>query len=101
MAGVHIRVWEYEVATERIDAFIAAYGVDGDWAQLFRQARGHLGTELYRRIDDPSRFATVDRWTDEAAWHGFLEEHGEAYGRLDAVLAPLTTSQSRLVEGTS
>jgi hypothetical protein len=97
---VYIRVWEYRVAGEHRDAFVAAYGKDGDWAQLFGRTLGYLGTELYGSIDDEVRFVTVDRWTGEAAWQAFLEQWGEDYASLDTSLQSLTESDTRLVEGT-
>ncbi len=99
MGSVYIRVWEYEVAEGRVDAFVAAYGSTGDWAQLFRAAHGYLGTELYRRTDDSARFVTIDRWTDRAAWSAFLEEWGESYERLDRTMTALVAAQRSLIEG--
>ena len=74
MACVYVRVWEYEVAADHIDAFLAAYGAEGEWARLFRTGGGFLGTELYRSADDQRRFVTVDRWRDQGDWRDFLEE---------------------------
>jgi heme-degrading monooxygenase HmoA len=96
---MYIRVWEYDVAAGGIEAFIAAYGADGDWARLFERGRGHVGTELYRGTDDQAHFVTVDRWTDQAAWSAFLEEWREAYDGLDATLNRLSASQRSVVEG--
>lgn len=96
MAHVYIRVWEYKVDAEHIDAFHAAYGSDGEWARLFQRGRGYVGTELYGCTDDKSRFVTVDRWADERAWRAFLEEAREAYDRLDERMAHLTVSQEDL-----
>ena len=96
---VYIRVWEYEVAADHTDAFVAAYGAEGEWGQLFRAGRGYVGTELYRSADDEARFVTVDRWTDEEAWREFLEASRETYDRLDKVLAHLSASQRCVLEG--
>ncbi len=96
---MYVRVWEYEVAADQIDAFLAAYGAEGDWARLFRTGRGFLGTELYRRTDDEARFVTVDRWRDHEAWRDFLEESRETYDRLDKTLTHLTSLQRCLLEG--
>jgi heme-degrading monooxygenase HmoA len=96
---MYIRVWEYEVAADHTDAFLAAYGADGDWAQLFQRGRGYVGTDLYRRTDDGARFLTVDRWTDQAAWRAFLEEWGDAYERLDMRMTRLSVSQRALLQG--
>ena len=63
MVLVHVRVWEYEVPAEHLDAFVAAYGADGDWSQMFRRGRGYGGTDLYRAADGsaqpPSRTRLV------------------------------------------
>lgn len=96
---MYIRVWEYEVPADHIDDFLAVYGVDGDWAQLFRRGRGYVGTELYRSTDDGAHFVTVDRWTDRAAWGAFLEAWGETYLRLDTRFSRLTASQRAVLEG--
>ncbi|MGY1831747.1 antibiotic biosynthesis monooxygenase family protein [Geodermatophilus sp. SYSU D01180] len=95
-----VRIWEYDVAPPAVDRFVAAYGADGDWARLFRRAAGHAGTELFRDAEDGGRFLTVDRWRDRGAWTAFLAREGEAYRALDAELAPLSTRQRPLLEGT-
>ena len=41
-------VWQFEIAEEKISAFEAAYGPEGNWAQLFRSSPEYLGTELLR-----------------------------------------------------
>jgi heme-degrading monooxygenase HmoA len=99
MACVYVRVWEYEVAADHIDAFLGRYGADGGWAQLFKTGRGFVGTELYRGTDDKGRFVTVDRWTDHGAWRDFLEESRDAYDRLDKTMTHLSASQRCLLEG--
>jgi heme-degrading monooxygenase HmoA len=86
---VYVRVWEYDVAPARVDAFVAAYGGDGEWARLFGTAAGFAGTRLYRDVDADRRFLTVDRWDDEASWQAFLDGSGAAYEALDARLAHL------------
>jgi heme-degrading monooxygenase HmoA len=99
MAYMYIRVWEYEIAADRIDAFLAAYGADGDWAQLFQRGRGYVGTELFRSTVDGAHFVTVDRWTDHAAWRAFLEAWRETYERLDTRMTRLAAAQHGLLEG--
>src|SRR3954453_4667863 len=54
MAHVYIRVWEYRIDAEHVEAFLAAYGSDGEWARLFQRGPGYVGTELYRSTDDQS-----------------------------------------------
>ncbi len=94
-----LRIWEYEVSADRADAFIAAYGADGDWTALFRRSAGYTGTELYRDIDAEHRFLTVDRWTDEHGWRVFLDRFRTDYEALDARLDGLADGGRPLLEG--
>ena len=88
-----VRVWEYEVVAARAAEFERLYGSAGAWAQLFARSAGHLSTELYRGVDRPARYLTVDRFSDTDSWHQFLHEHGDDYAELDSRCAQLTTSQ--------
>ena len=94
-----LRVWEYDVPAARVDAFVAAYGPDGDWARLFGTVDGYLGTDLFRGADASGRFLTVDRWADSGAWRAFLASSGPAYRALDARLAHLADGGRLVVEG--
>lgn len=96
---MYVRVWQYEVPAEQVEAFVAAYGADGDWAQLFRRASGYAGTDLFRDTDSRDRFLTVDRWDSETAWDAFLAQRGTEYGRLADDLAGLTTANRPVLEG--
>jgi heme-degrading monooxygenase HmoA len=91
-----VRVWEYEVAPGREAEFEQVYGSAGAWAQLFARSGGHLSTELYRRVDQPARYLTVDRFSNTDSWQRFLTEYGDDYADLDSRCAPLTTSQVEL-----
>ncbi len=88
-----IRVWEYEVVPGREAEFEQLYGSTGAWARLFGRSAGHLGTELYRGLDRPGRYVTVDRFSDVESWQRFLGEHGDDYAELDSRCAQLTTSE--------
>ena len=72
-------VFSYEVRDA--EAFEAAYGADGDWAQFFRQARGYIGTELLRDVETPRRYLVVDRWETAEAYNVFAAERREEYMR--------------------
>ena len=72
-------VFSYEVRDA--EAFEAAYGADGDWAQFFRQARGYIGTELLRDVETPSRYLVVARWETAEAYNVFAAERREEYMR--------------------
>jgi heme-degrading monooxygenase HmoA len=63
------------------DAFEAAYGPEGDWAQFFRQGAGFVGTELLRDLEEPDRYLVVDRWESAEAYNAFLAEHNDEYLR--------------------
>ena len=99
MTDVYLRVWEYEVPAHNVDAFLAAYGPEGDWALLFRGAQGYLGTGLFRATDEGGRFLTVDRWADQAAWLRFLDTSRQAYEELDLRLEGLAATERPLLEG--
>ncbi|SNT01278.1 Antibiotic biosynthesis monooxygenase [Geodermatophilus saharensis] len=98
---MYLRIWAYDVPPGAVGRFVAAYGADGDWARLFARAAGFAGTELFGGTEVGTRFLTVDRWRDEAAWAAFLERWGEDYRALDVALAPLTSRQELLLEGAS
>jgi quinol monooxygenase YgiN len=96
---MYVRVWEYEVETGQVDAFLAAYGARGPWAQLFVRAEGYAGSQLFRDVGQASRFLTVDRWTDAACWEAFLDQWGDDYGELDQRLHELAAGGEPVVEG--
>jgi hypothetical protein len=98
---VYVRVWEYDVPHEHVDAFVAAYGSDGPWVRLFRQGSGYVGTDLFRLADGGGSFLTVDRWVDEGDWTRFLDQFREAYEALDARLEGLAATERPLVQGTA
>jgi hypothetical protein len=43
---MHVILWEFTVKPEKLQAFLHAYGPEGDWAKLFGQTKGYRGTEL-------------------------------------------------------
>ena len=96
---MYVRVWEYEVETGQVDAFLAAYGAGGAWAQLFARAAGYTGTQLFRDVDRANRFLTVDRWADAASWESFLDRWRDDYCELDHQLRRLAAGGEPIVEG--
>jgi heme-degrading monooxygenase HmoA len=98
----YVYVWRFVVRPGSEAAFEAAYGPDGDWIRLFREADGYLGSQLLRDQADPRRYVTVDRWSSREAWEAFragrvteweeidrrgeaLTEHEEEMGRFEDV----------------
>jgi hypothetical protein len=54
---MYVVVWKYEVLAVSEMAFRVAYGPEGDWAQLFAEHDGFVGTELIT-IDQPRHYLT-------------------------------------------
>jgi len=92
----HVIVWRFRVRPEHIAGFERAYGPDGDWAQLFRQCNGYLGTELVRDVAVPGLYLTFDRWRSAADYDAMLRGHVGDYTRLDADCAVLTLTEDKL-----
>jgi hypothetical protein len=96
--AVFVIVWRYVVLPELVDDFVAAYGPDGPWVELFSRSPGFVGVELV--ADDASGgFVTIDRWQDEAAWRGSMDAHRSDYDALDVRLEPLTVSELLVARG--
>ena len=91
-----IRVWRYDVRDGSAGAFERIYGHDGAWARIFSLADGYVGTELYRAVETPGRYLTVDTFTDDASWRRFLIEHRVAYDDLDQQTSGLTLVEQEL-----
>jgi heme-degrading monooxygenase HmoA len=91
-----VRMWRYEVVPGREAEFERAYGSAGDWARLFARSRGFRGTRLYRDVETPAAYLTVDLFEDHEAWARFLESHRDAYEDLDGRCSALTVSQNEL-----
>lgn len=89
-------VWQFEIAEEKIADFEAAYGPEGSWAQLFRNAPDYLGTELLRDVYIPGSYLTIDRWESEAAFRSFRKTHDSAYEALDRSCDALTSRETRI-----
>jgi hypothetical protein len=92
-----VRVWQYDVVPGVEAEFERVYGRDGDWARLFAQSAGYLGTGLFRDVDVPGRYLTVDRFSGLDVWERLLDVHGAEYEALDVRCARLTASEIQLV----
>jgi heme-degrading monooxygenase HmoA len=89
-------LWEYVVRPGKVEAFVAAYGPGGPWAELFARAEGFEATELYRQEDEPTRFLTIDRWRSRADFEAFRVRCEPDYYRLDDRFAELTLEEDRI-----
>jgi heme-degrading monooxygenase HmoA len=94
--GEHVVLWAYKVRPGRSTEFEHMYGPNGEWARLFREWDGYLGTDLWRDIQDPRRYVTVDRWRSRADYERFRAAARASYLELDARGARLTESEARL-----
>jgi heme-degrading monooxygenase HmoA len=72
-------VFSYEVRDTA--QFEAVYGPEGEWATFFAGARGYIGTELLRDVEQPGRYLVIDRWESADAYNAFASERGEEYMR--------------------
>jgi heme-degrading monooxygenase HmoA len=89
-------VWQFEIAEEKIPAFEAAYGPEGNWAQLFRSSLDYLGTELLRDAHITGSYLTIDRWASDEAFRSFRKDHDAAYEELDRSCDALTSRETRI-----
>lgn len=93
---MYVYIWEYQVRPESVERFREAYGPDGAWVALFRRAAGYMGTELYRDLNDPYRYVTVDRWESRQAYERFRLSFSVEFERLDAECESFTLREVRL-----
>ena len=87
----HIRLWRFVVPAAREARFIAAYGSQGEWSQLFREARGFLRVELWRGED--GCFLSADHWQSSDDFDRFQASLGPRYHALDAELEGLASQE--------
>lgn len=90
-------IWTYIMKAGKQSEFEGVYNSEGTWAQLFRKAKGYLGTELLRDSEDPLRCVTIDRWKDESSFKRFKEEYYKEYDSLDTYCASLTESEQHII----
>jgi heme-degrading monooxygenase HmoA len=89
-------IWQFEIGEEKIQAFEAAYGSEGAWAQLFRSSPNYLGTELLRDAYIPGSYLTIDRWVSEDDFRAFRKDHDAEYESLDRSSDSLTSRETRI-----
>ena len=59
--------------------FERIYGPEGDWATFFSGARGYIGSELLRDVEQPGRYFVIDRWESRETYNDFVDAHREEY----------------------
>lgn len=95
---VYVIVWAFRPRPGREAEFEHAYGPDGRWAALFREAPGYLGTDLLRPADGSGRYLTVDRWESRAEYEEFQSARHAAYEAVDRECEAHTASEERVGE---
>ena len=89
-------VWGFRVKHSHLADFKEAYRPDGDWALLFRKARGFIRTELLRDRDDRARFLTIDMWDSRGAYDDFRAGFDADYVALDGRTESFTDAEERI-----
>jgi len=87
-------VWAFDVKPGSAQAFESAYGPAGDWAKLFKNAKGYGGTELLKDVDHTGRYLTIDHWRTREDFWKFREAFRAEYLALDKRLAVLTKRET-------
>lgn len=95
MAGYHFVItWRFVVKPGREKEFEAAYGPVGDWARLFGNHDGYIGTDLLRDTKEERVYLTIDRWRSADDFDNFKVLYLSEYEQLDKILAGLTESET-------
>jgi heme-degrading monooxygenase HmoA len=89
-------MWRFLVRPGSESAFEAAYGPDGDWVRLFRQAEGYLGTQLLRDLANARRYITIDRWASREAWEAFRAARSAEWDAIDRRGEALTEQEEEI-----
>jgi heme-degrading monooxygenase HmoA len=89
-------IWEFYVIPERQADFERIYGPEGKWTELFRRARGYVGTLLLKDRSRSTRYVTVDRWRSELDCEAFRVRFSREYEALDAACRDLTVHEMSL-----
>ncbi|HJS22149.1 MAG TPA: antibiotic biosynthesis monooxygenase [Steroidobacteraceae bacterium] len=86
-------VWEFDAAPERVQEFERVYGSSGRWVDFFRRSDDYVSTELFRSLDSPTRFVTLDSWGTRAGYEAFRKAHADDYSQIDEECAQLTAHE--------
>jgi hypothetical protein len=95
---MYVIEWDFLPAAGREAQFVATYGPDGPWVDLFRQGSGYLGTELCSLPEKPGWFRTVDRWLSEQDYLAFRRKFAAEYAEIDSASETLTAFEVQVVQ---
>ena len=89
-------VWEFDATPERLKEFELEYGPAGKWVEFFRRSPEYVSTELFRSIESPNRFITLDTWRTRAGYEAFRKSNAEEYAKLDKWCEQFTAHERTL-----
>jgi heme-degrading monooxygenase HmoA len=92
----YVYIWRFVVRPGSEAAFEAAYGPDGEWVRLFREADGYLDSQLLKDQADPRTYLTIDRWTSRAAWEAFRAARAAEWDAIDRRGEDLTEREEEI-----
>lgn len=92
---MYILLWQFRPRPGLEEQFESAYGPEGDWAQLFRQGSGYIGTKLLKESGS-AYYITIDEWSSKEAYEAFRSKYEARYRELDAQFESLTASETHL-----
>lgn len=95
---MYVIEWDFLPAAGHEAEFVAAYGPDGAWVELFRRGQGYLGTELRPLPGKTGWFRTVDRWTSQEDYAAFRREFAAQYAQIDSACETLTAFEVQVVQ---
>lgn len=93
---MYVIIWEYRVKEENRSEFEKAYGPNGAWAELFKNAEGYLGTELLQSANTPEIYSTIDKWDSKESYGNFLGRLKIEYEKLDEQCDVLTEQERHI-----
>jgi heme-degrading monooxygenase HmoA len=96
MARAFVIAWEFVLRQGQEEKFLAGYGPEGRWAQLFGRAPGFVRSELARSEYDAHKFVTVDVWESRAAYEAFRKRYEAEYDLLDMEMQACTVNEQRV-----
>ncbi len=93
-------IWRFISLPEKDSAFRRSYRPNGDWAQLFRRARGYVRTDLLHSHEAAGEYLTIDVWESADALAARKRDFADEYARLDRECEQLTRGELRIGEFT-
>jgi hypothetical protein len=86
-------VWEFDAAPDRVSEFERVYGSAGQWVDFFRRSPDYVSTELFRSLDSPTRFMTLDSWRTRAGYEAFRKAYANEYAAIDESCTRMTAHE--------